>query len=230
MENVGRHPGGRFGDFYRKYLPIGDRIGEMFYATWMVVVSLGMINSVESPEEFVPLAIAIAFGVNFTWGLIDGISVMLTGTIDRARRDKVVFDLRTRDDPSTRQEARKALDGTIASLLSDEEKGRMIDRLAEGAPDGDPYSEPYRSGREGWYYVMGILAIDVLFVIPIVAPLLVIPSVPVAILASRLVATFIFAALGVAYAKRLNRNRLLAALSLATLGFSVFSIAYLLGW
>ena len=221
---------GRIGRFYRTYLPIGDRIGEMFYATWMVVVSLGIINSVSGQEEVIPLAIAIAFGVNITWGLIDGISVMLTGVIERANRDRLLFDLRTKDGPQTRQQAMEALDDTIVHVLGDEEKERIIGRLTEGAALGDPYAEPYRAGREDWYYALGILAIDTLFVIPIIAPLLVIPSVPDAILVSRAIATLIFAALGAAYARRLNRNRLLASLFLGTLGFGVFSIAYVLGW
>ncbi len=221
---------GRVGSFYRKYLPVGDRIGEMFYATWMVVVSLGIINSVENQEELLPLAIAIAFGVNITWGLIDGISVMLTGVIDRADRDRVLFDLRTKDGTSARRDAKKALDDTIVCALSDEEKECLLDRLAEGLPQGDPHNVPYRAGREDWYYVLGILAIDVLFVIPMIAPLLLIPSIPDAILVSRMIATLIFAALGTAYAKRLNRSRLLAALFLGTLGFSVFSVTYILGW
>ncbi|KQM11624.1 hypothetical protein AOA80_07155 [Methanomassiliicoccales archaeon RumEn M1] len=227
---VNTSPAGRIGDFYRKYLPIGDRIGEMFYATWMVVVSLGIINSVEGQEEVIPLAIAIAFGVNIIWGIIDGTSVMLTGVIDRARRDQILFDLRTVGDPQTRQEAKGALDDTIASALSDEEKERIIDLLAEGEPQGNPYIDPYHPSREDWYYVLGILAIDTFFVIPIIVPLLMVPDIADAILLSRMIATLIFAALGTAYAKRLNRSRLLAALFLGTLGFSVFSISYVLGW
>lgn len=223
-------PAGRVGGFLRRYLPIGDRIGEMFYATWMVVVSLGIINSVGDQEDLVTLAIAIAFGVNITWGLIDGISVMLTGVIDRAGGDRVLFDLRSKNDPLTRQEARKALDGTIINALSDEEKDHILDRLADGAPQGNPYYEPYHARREDWYYALGILAIDVLFVIPIIAPLLLVHNVPDAILISRTVATLIFAVLGAAYARRLNRNRLLAALFLGTLGLGVFSLSYMLGW
>ena len=230
MEGANSKPASRVREFYQRYLPVGDRIGEMFYATWMVVVSLGIINSVDDQEGIVPLAIAIAFGVNIAWGLIDGISVMLTGVIGRASRDRTLFDLRKNDDQLTRQEARKALDDAITYALSDGEKEHILDQLAEGAPEGDPYHEPYHAKREDWYYALGILAIDVLFVIPVIAPLLVIPSTPDAILASRLIATLIFAALGAAYARRLNRNRLLAALFLGTLGFSVFSIAYILGW
>ena len=230
MRDVNRSLGRRVREFYRRHLPIGDRIGEIFYATWMVVVSLGIINSAADQAELVPLAIAVAFGVNITWGLIDGISVMLSNVIDRARMEGILFNLRTRNDTMARQDARDVLGETVLFALDDAEKERTIDRLAEGEPGGDPSKKSYYPAREDWHYAIGILAIDILFVIPIVVPLLVIHNVPDAILASRVVATLIFAALGAAYARRLNRNRLLAALFLGALGFSVFSLAYLLGW
>lgn len=221
---------GRVRAFYRTYLPVGDRIGEMFYATWMVVVSLGIINSVEDPQGIVPLAIAISFAVNITWGLIDGISVMLSGVIDRAKDEEIVYDLRTSDGPAARGAAHDALKDTIVGALGREERDGIIDQIARGAPGEDPRRRPHYAGRAGWYYALGILAIDVFLVFPIVAPLLVVPDVHQAVLVSRLIATLFFAALGVAYARNLNRSKVLAALFLGTLGFSVFSLAYLLGW
>lgn len=75
--------------FYEAHLSIGDRLGESIYAVWMVVVSVGLINSeLDITPEYVAVVVAIAFGVNLAWGLIDGITVMLTNVIDRARRDE----------------------------------------------------------------------------------------------------------------------------------------------
>lgn len=223
-------PKGRLGKFYSEYLPIGDRIGEMFYATWMAVVSLGILNSVEVQEEYIPAVIAIAFAVNITWGIIDGISVMLSGVIVRARNEKLIYDLRAQKDPLALREAHASLDSSIALSLGSEEKDRIIAQIAEGPPGSDPYYKRYYPEKADWYYVLGILAIDTAFVIPIVAPLLILPSIPSAILVSRIIATMMFAILGAAYARNLNRRRWLAALFLGTLGFSVSSLAYLLGW
>ena len=79
--------------FYGKYLPIGDRLGEMFYAVWMAVISLGILGTTEVDLGLIAYAVLLAFSVNMTWGLIDGLSVMHTNVIDRARNDKLVYDL-----------------------------------------------------------------------------------------------------------------------------------------
>jgi len=220
----------RVRDFYRRYIPVGDRIGEMFYATWMIVVSLGIINSVENSEELVPVAIAVAFGVNIGWGLIDGVSVMYSGVIDRARTEQLIFELQTKGDAQTRTKMQDALEEALAGALSWEQKEHIISQVAEGAPRENPRNKQYYPQRADWYYALGILAIDVAFVFPLIAPLVLIPDVHNAMLVSRLIATLIFAALGAAYAQQLHRRRWLAALSLGILGLTVSSLAYFLGW
>lgn len=223
-------PRGGIREFYHEYLPISDCIAEMFYAAWMAVIVLGILNVTEHQEELIPVAIALAFGVNITWGLIDGLTVMLSKAIDRAKSEKIIYDLRTKNDRLTRQAAHGALEGTIASVLSEEEKDRIIEGIASGAPGSDPHRKRYSPQRADWYYALGILGIDVFLVIPIIAPLLIISRIPFAIYASRLIATITFAILGAVYAKNLNRNRWLAALFLGTLGFCVFSLAYFFAW
>ncbi len=227
---MARVPRRRVREFYNEYLPIGDRLGEMFYAIWMVVVSLGFLNSGENPEELLFITIAIAFTVNIVWGLIDGTSVMYTNIIDFAKTEQIIYDLRTKNDQPTRQAAQNAMDDSIVSVLSKEEKDRIIDAIANGAPGENPYKKKYYAQRPDRYYALGILAIDASLVIPLIAPLLIIPDVHQAIYFSRLIATIMFAVIGAAYAKNLNRRRWLAALFLATLGFSIFSLAFLAGW
>jgi len=223
-------PNGGIREFYQEYLPTSDCIAEMFYATWMVVIALGILNVTEQQEELIPVAIALAFGVNITWGLIDGLTVILSTVIDRAKSEQIIYDLRTKNDRLTRQTAHGALEGTIASVLSEEEKDRIIKAIASGVPGNDPHRKRYSPRRADWYYALGIFGIDFFIVIPIIAPLLIISRVPFAIYASRSIATIIFAFLGAVYAKNLNRNRWLAALFLGTLGFCVFSLAYFFAW
>ena len=86
----------RIRNFYDNYLGVGDRLGEAFYAVWMAVVSIGLLNSVgEITPDHIVYVIGVAFAVNFLWGVIDGVTVMLTNIIHRARRDQIVHDLRT---------------------------------------------------------------------------------------------------------------------------------------
>ncbi len=109
-------------------------------------------------------------------------------------------------------------------------KANVIDALSSGHPGENPYKRRYYPTREDWYYALGIVSIDVLLVIPLIAPLVLLGGSPMAIYLSRLIATVIFAVLGAAYAKNLNRRRWLAALFLGTLGFSIFTLSYELGW
>jgi hypothetical protein len=216
--------------FYAKYLPVGDRLGEMFYAVWMAVISLGVLGSTELDAGAIVYAILLAFGVNMTWGLIDGISVMHTNIIDRARTEQLIYDLRSRNDQPSREAALSSLDDSVTSGLDDAGREKVLDLVAAGAAGADPKKKKYYPGREDWYYALGIFAIDTVLVIPIAAPLFIWSEPADAIYASRLVATVLFAILGAAYARNLHRRRWLAALFLGTLCFNIFSLAFLAGW
>jgi hypothetical protein len=216
--------------FYGRYLPIGDRLGEMFYAVWMAVISLGVLGSAEVDRGLVAYAVLLAFGVNMTWGLIDGLSVMHTNIINKARNEQMIYDLRSRNDRSAREAAVTTLDGSVTSGLEAGDREKVLDLIAAGTPGDDPTSKRYYPVREDWYYALGIFAIDTFLVIPLIAPLFIWTDPAQAIYASRLVATVIFAILGAAYARNLHRRKWLAALFLGTLCFTIFSLAFLAGW
>lgn len=218
--------------FYEAHLSIGDRLGESIYAVWMVVVSVGLINSeLDITPEYVAVVVAIAFGVNLAWGLIDGITVMLTNVIDRARRDELVHDIRARkDDPAVRARAAAHFEGTVLAVLDDGGRAAVIDLIAAGPGGPDPRERKARATRSDWSYALAIVLIDVLLVVPIAAPLLILSDVDTAIFVSRLIATTIFAALGAAYARNLRRRPWVAAVFLGTLGYAVFTLAFETGW
>ena len=222
----------RIRNFYDNYLGIGDRLGEAFYAVWMAVVSIGLLNSVgEITPDHIVYVIGVAFTVNILWGVIDGVTVMFTNIIHRARRDQIVHDLRTgalRE--QTVQTALKELDGTIVSPLDKAEKESIVEALAKGPQGQDPKTLVYRTSREDWYVALGILVIDVLLVVPVVLPLVVFSDMAVAVYVSRLVAVLIFALLGASYARHLHRSPWPAALLLGGLGFGVFTLAFEMGW
>lgn len=217
--------------FYRTYLPIGDYLGEMFYAVWMVVVSLGILGGTGFEGGAIAYVILIAFMVNTGWGLIDGLTVMHTNIIERARSEKAIYDLQTKGDAESRKAGAEALSEGITSSLSPSELEKVLDMIALSEPSGeDPRYKRYRPHREDWDYALGILGIDVLLVVPLVAPFLIFPDPLQALYASRLIATVIFATIGAFYAKYLNRRRWLAALFLGTLCFSLFTLTFLGGW
>ena len=228
---MARRPLSRLSTYYATNLPVGDFLGEVFYAIWMVVVSLGILGGTGFEGGAIAYVVLIAFMVNITWGLIDGLTVMYSGIMERARSERIIHALQSKGDAGSRREGSVALSEGITSVLGPADQQRVLDMIASAAPiDGDPATKPYRPRREDLRYALGILSIDVLLVIPLVAPFAIMSDPSQALYLSRLVATVMFAILGAYYAKHLNRRRWLAALFLGTLCFSLFNLAYLAGW
>ncbi len=126
--------------------------------------------------------------------------------------------------------AREQLEDSVAAGLAEDDKARVVAMIAAGVAGDDPARRRYRPGREDWLYAASIVAIDTLIVIPVVLPLVLFADKELAVYLSRLVSTAIFAGLGAAYARNLNRNPVLAALVLGALGYAVFTAAYAAGW
>jgi len=221
----------RLRSFYAANLPIGDFLGEAFYAVWMVVVSLGILGGTGFEGGAIAYVIFIAFMVNIVWGSIDGLSVMYTNIIERAHSEKMVYDLQNKGDAASRSEGDAELSEGITYILSPSDRARVLDMIASSERITiDPRSKAYRPLRTDRQYALGIFSIDVLLVVPLVAPFLFIPDPSQALYLSRLIATVMFAILGTYYAKHLNRRRWLAALFLGTLCFALFNLAFLAGW
>lgn len=218
-------------NFYKAYFDIGDRLGEEFYAVWMAVISIGLLNDGgQITPDHIGYVVAVALSVNFVWGIIDGVTAMLTNIIDRVQRDRLVYDLRTETEKAVVR-ALDDLDDTIAAALGPSEKKRIIEAIAAGSPGQNPRAAPYGPGKEDWLYALGTLTIDVVIVVPVVAPLVLLSDTQTAVYISRLIATAIFASIGAAYAHHLNSRRpWIAALVLGALGFGVFTAAYQTGW
>lgn len=216
--------------FYGAYCAPGDRLGETFYAVWMVVVSIGLLNSGgQITPEHIAYVVSVALVVNLSWGVIDGITVMLGNIIDRVQRDRVVHDLKAGRNGSEAK-ALADLDDTVVAVLPEAERRRIVAAVAEGPSGADPRTTPYWPAREDWLYALGIVGIDVFVAVPVVAPIILIHDVPTAVYISRLIATAIFAALGAAYARNVNHRRWPAAIVLGALGFALFTSVYAAGW
>ncbi|MGD9740775.1 MAG: hypothetical protein AB7O56_11005 [Bauldia sp.] len=223
---------GRVRRYYEDNLSIGDRLGEAVYAVWMVTASIGLLNTGRPiTPDHVMSVIAIALAVNFVWGAIDGITVMLTNTTDRARLDLLVFDLRTSPtDTALRARADDELDDTFAGYLNEADRARVIDMVAAAPPGPDPRARKVSPGRADWLYALAIICIDVGLALPVLLPLLIFHDFETAILISRIVATYIFAALGAMYARQLRRNPWIAAVLLGAFGHTLFVSFYEAGW
>lgn len=235
-------------NFFYDNLPVGDRLGEFFYATWMLMVSVGILNSffIKSSNEALLITLTIAIGVNLSWGIIDGVSVMYSLTIARAAAARLVYALRTkRGDPSVREEAIASFEDSIVGSLSPEEQAKVVDMIAAGVPV-NPSRTKFRTTRPDRHYAVAILLIELMTTVPVLLPLMLValPWVPIvlfvggqpvssvllAIWASRFIAITLFALLGISYAKHTNRNRVVATVFLAALILLVASLSWYFAW
>jgi len=215
--------------FYAR-LSAGDRLGDAFYAVWMPGVSIGLINAGQqiTPPDVVNVVV-ICLGVNAVWGVIDGVTVMYSTVIERAKNDRIVWDLRSGERSGT-VSAHNHLDGTIFSALPPVGQAKILAILADGELPPDPVKNRYGPRRDDWLIALAIVGLDIGLALPIVVPLLLVSDIHMAVYISRLVATIAFAAIGWGYAKNLNRQPWLAMLGLGALGFAVFTAAYEAGW
>jgi hypothetical protein len=222
---------GKLRDFVQSNLSVGDRLAEAFYAIWMVVVTIGLLNSeVRITPELIATVVLIAFGVNLVWGIIDGVTVMYGNIIARSQWERTLYDLRAKGDGAEEAALRRLADEPILAALDGRQRRAVIDMLAEGERGPDPRTRPQRATREDWEYALSVVLLDVAVVIPLVLPLVLLRDPEWGVYVSRIVATAMFAILGMAYAANLNRNRWVAGIGLGALGFAVFTLAYMFGW
>jgi len=79
-----------------KNTTLGDRLCEIFYGVFMVSAMIGIINITASGYglDIKHVLLILAFGVNITWGIIDGATSVYGSLVDQAEEDRLVNLLR----------------------------------------------------------------------------------------------------------------------------------------
>jgi hypothetical protein len=72
VKNLARRPLSRIRTFYATNLPVGDFLGEVFYAVWMVVVSLGILGGTGFEGGAIAYVVLIAFIGEELWEKFGG--------------------------------------------------------------------------------------------------------------------------------------------------------------
>lgn len=209
-----------------QYIPVGERLGELFYANWMVVVSIGLLGAMEASITSIVAVTVAAFFVNIIWGLIDGITVMYGMIIGRVQRNSIIRRLQS-GDVSAREEARRSLDDTIVSSLDEKDIDSIINLISKTKQIPDCNGRPLHSDIA---YALGIVFLDFIMVFPLVTPLFLISDYYAAVYVSHIISVVIFAILGAAYAKRLNHNRWITPIMFAAMGTILATVVYEAGW
>lgn len=212
--------------FLRANLRLGDRLSEIFYGVWMVTVSVGIASSVLTGETTIEAVLLIALIVNLTWGLIDGITYVLGGEVNRAEEDRKVMELRSGGMPHQREEMMGFLGDTILRNLTEEERWKVVDMLQGSA-------KPV----EGWKVTPGeaaacvaIITIDFLAMLPVVLPFLVLPDLATALFTSHVIAAISFMLVGYAWSIPAGWKRWKAVAVFGLMGTAVIAFSCITGW
>lgn len=209
-----------------QYIPVGERLSELFYANWMVVVSIGLLGAMEASIDSIVVVTIIAFAVNTIWGLIDGLTVMYGMIICRVQRSTLVQRLQS-GELAAREEAKRSLDDTILSSLSANDLEQVIDLVAKSKQTTAYNGRPLKSDLA---YALGIVFLDFVMVFPLIIPLYLIPDYHTAVYISHMISVIIFAVLGAAYASKLNRSIWRTVIIFAIMGTILATGAYEYGW
>ncbi len=209
-----------------QYIPVGERLGELFYANWMVVVSIGLLVEMEASMLSIVAVTIVAFLVNVVWGIIDGVTVMYGMVIGRIQRNDVIKRLHE-GDASARADAKSYLEDTIVDSLDEDDMDIVIDLISKSKQVEDCGSRPLKSDIG---YALGIIFLDSVMVIPLLLPLYLMPDYHNAVYTSHMISVVIFTIIGAAYAKRLNRNIWKTAVIFAIMGTILATLVYQSGW
>jgi hypothetical protein len=224
--------------FQNTYLSYGDRLNEWFYGFLMVAVVVGIIggfgkllldNDLGFGRGYLTLVLLVlTFGVNISWGLIDGSTVIYGGLTDRADLEKILCGLRKdRNNRALRDKVLKSLGDSPVVYLPDEEKERIVDRIIDEAPE---VPVKYHGDRDDRNTLVAIASCDILAVIPVILPYLIFGFGTLPLMLSRLIASIAIGYIVFLYAEHTGRRKWLAAGIFMILTVVLMQITYYYGW
>ena len=224
--------------FQARYMSLGDMLGEWFYGFLMVAVVCGIIGGyseilLESNLGYgriylTVVLLVLTFGVNITWGIIDGTTVIFGGLTDKADLERTIS--RLKKDRNNRELRDKVLDSigdSSVDYLPDEEKEKIVDRIIDEAPDA-PLK--YRLSGDDRNTLIAIASCDILAVIPVILPYLLLGFGKTPLLLSRLIASLAIGYIALLYAKHTGRNKWLAGGFFVLFTAAIMQITYYFGW
>jgi len=195
----------------------------------MVVVITGIINNGLPPtERTLRILLIIGLAVNLTWGIIDGVTAMYGGLVNRADYYRIANEFREdTSNPGKRDLVARSLQGTIVENLSEEDQSTVVDMIGAGEP---VTGQRYPATRVDWNVAIATIFIDFILVFPVIVPYFLIDNVRWAVFASHTIAIILLAGVAVVWARYLNLNTLKAGVIIALISFAAIYSTYYIGW
>lgn len=215
--------------YIKNNLSLGNRLSEFFYGVMMVAVITGLINSGLPPtQSTLRLLLVAGLAVNLTWGIIDGVTAMYGGLVNRADYYRIANAFREdRNNPKKRENVRKSLQGTIIENLGEEEQSDVVEMIGAGEP---VTGQKFPATRADWNVAIATILIDFILVFPVIVPYFLIDTVRWAVFASHTIAIVLIAGVAALWARNLGLNTKKAGIIIAVISFAAIYFTYLIGW
>lgn len=216
--------------FIKNNLSTGDRLTEIFYGVFMVSVVTGMINATRDPSDpFAEWAMLIAaLGVNISWGIIDGLTNVIGGLIDRADEDRLINSLRAdKNNSQLKDKLLEDLQDSAVGHLNDSERIRVADMILAESPEE---SKKYFPSKDDYKIALAVFLIDFITIFPVVLPFIIFQDADRAVFFSHTIAVILFFLIGYYWALHLNWNKLKTGIILAVIGATVIAVSFYFGW
>lgn len=191
----------------------------------MIFVNAAQVGIIQVDSNL-HLALVI-FSMNFTWGLIDAMVVVLVGDLERRRSMLILSRSGGGLCPECRAMVEDDLSGTIVDAIDPEEEGEIIDRILSSRIESeDEVRKDRRALRRAG---ASSFAITVLSALPAIIPLLLIPNLHAALFAASAFGAAALFFVGYAMSRHVGVGKWRMASAFLLIGLAVTLLATFMG-
>jgi hypothetical protein len=216
--------------FFRRYLEPAERLNEILFGLIMVLsftLTAGLTVG-DGPDAARTLLVA-TLGCNLAWGIIDGAMYLMSALLERSRRVRAIAAVQAAPDEATAfAEIERALEGTLTSLATEDERRRLYGVIRDVVRRGPP--ERARLRKEDLYGAVASGVLVVLSTFPAAVPFLLIDEPWRALRLSNLVLVGLLFAVGYEWGKQAHHaSPWRAGLAFLAVGLVLVGTAIALG-
>ncbi|NCA74356.1 MAG: hypothetical protein EOM93_05900 [Gammaproteobacteria bacterium] len=205
----------------------GLAIQEALYGFIMAMI---FVNAAQVGIIYFDSNIHLAFiilSMNFTWGIIDVLIIILVGSLERKRDINILLKSRENDCAECESIVKDDLSGTILDAIEPADERRIILQILSSKIKSD---QGLRKDRAELIKAgMSSFVITVLAALPAIIPLLLIPDLTSALFAASALGSVALFFVGYTMSKYIGANRWRMALVMTLVGWSVTIMATFMG-
>jgi VIT1/CCC1 family predicted Fe2+/Mn2+ transporter len=208
-----------------RYLSSTDRVSEIAFAVYMVIIINGYVALSNLNTGFFYI-VGVNVGACFGWGFIDGFIYFVSSSITRNSNRQLVDKLKKKPRSVPEADVNQALDDTIFEALDQPGKDAVLKDFTQHLPTVHAESDKVITRDEalGW---LSIVLIYMSVGVALALPFLVIPDKLVAWFVSNGLGTIWLFWFGVQMGKSIGKYRLGLGLVMAGLGLMFLGLSYL---